>query len=183
MIYARDFERARVILRLQQGWGSQNYTRWQRDHAQSAGQRALDPPQRGRDGSGRGRPPEAAQQRGSHPAAGQQNVALGSGWAVVAMSCCATATAAAGLQARGLPPVAPNSLASAPMSIPATAFQRPSQDAIPRTVPTQAPAEPKPDRLMRAVALVLFTYVWRLQDAFPILGKLQLPALALLGAR
>ena len=26
VIYARDFERARVILRLQQGWGSQNYT-------------------------------------------------------------------------------------------------------------------------------------------------------------
>ena len=33
---------------------------------------------------------------------------------------------------------------------------------------------------MRAVALVLFTYVWRLQDAFPFLGKLQLPALAVL---
>jgi O-antigen ligase len=33
---------------------------------------------------------------------------------------------------------------------------------------------------MRAVALMLFTYVWRLQDAFPILGKAQLPAFALL---
>jgi O-antigen ligase len=35
---------------------------------------------------------------------------------------------------------------------------------------------------MRAVALILFTYVWRLQDAFPFLGKAQLPALALLAA-
>jgi O-antigen ligase len=35
---------------------------------------------------------------------------------------------------------------------------------------------------MRAVALILFTYVWRLQDAFPILGKAQLPAFALLAA-
>jgi O-antigen ligase len=35
---------------------------------------------------------------------------------------------------------------------------------------------------MRAVALMLFTYVWRLQDAFPFLGKAQLPAFALLAA-
>jgi O-antigen ligase len=35
---------------------------------------------------------------------------------------------------------------------------------------------------MRAVALILFTYVWRLQDAFPFLGKAQLPAFALLAA-
>jgi O-antigen ligase len=35
---------------------------------------------------------------------------------------------------------------------------------------------------MRAVALMLFTYVWRLQDAFPFLGKAQLPALAMLAA-
>jgi O-antigen ligase len=35
---------------------------------------------------------------------------------------------------------------------------------------------------MRAIALMLFTYVWRLQDAFPFLGKVQLPALALLAA-
>lgn len=32
---------------------------------------------------------------------------------------------------------------------------------------------------MRAVALMTLTYVWRLQDAFPILGKLQMPLLAL----
>ena len=32
---------------------------------------------------------------------------------------------------------------------------------------------------MRAIALMTLTYVWRLQDAFPILGKLQLPLLAL----
>lgn len=78
--------------------------------------------------------------------------------------------------------MAPNSLASAPMSIPATAFQRPYTGRHTSTVPIQGSAEPKPDRLMRAVALVLFTYVWRLQDAFPILGKLQLPALAVLAA-
>ncbi|MEP7064403.1 MAG: O-antigen ligase family protein [Gemmatimonadota bacterium] len=30
--------------------------------------------------------------------------------------------------------------------------------------------------------MVLFTYVWRLQDSFPILGKLQLPALAVFAA-
>ncbi|HEY2897170.1 MAG TPA: O-antigen ligase family protein [Gemmatimonadaceae bacterium] len=68
------------------------------------------------------------------------------------------------------------------MSIPATAFQRPLTGRHTATVPVQAQAEPKPDRLMRAVALVLFTYVWRLQDAFPILGKLQLPALAVFAA-
>jgi O-antigen ligase len=68
------------------------------------------------------------------------------------------------------------------MSIPATAFQRPLTGRHTATSPVQAPAEPKPDRLMRAVAMVLFTYVWRLQDAFPILGKLQLPLLAVLTA-
>jgi O-antigen ligase len=68
------------------------------------------------------------------------------------------------------------------MSIPATAFQRPLTGRHTATVQVQAPAEPKPDRLLRAVALILFTYVWRLQDAFPILGKLQLPAIALLAA-
>lgn len=35
---------------------------------------------------------------------------------------------------------------------------------------------------MRAIALMTFTYVWRVQDAFPILGKLQLPLLALAAA-
>ncbi|MEO6211588.1 MAG: O-antigen ligase family protein [Gemmatimonadaceae bacterium] len=35
---------------------------------------------------------------------------------------------------------------------------------------------------MRAVALMLFTYVWRIQDAFPILGKLQLALIALIAA-
>ncbi|HEU4642461.1 MAG TPA: O-antigen ligase family protein [Gemmatimonadaceae bacterium] len=33
---------------------------------------------------------------------------------------------------------------------------------------------------MRALGLVAFTYVWRLQDAFPILGRIKLPILALL---
>lgn len=32
---------------------------------------------------------------------------------------------------------------------------------------------------MRAVALMTLTYVWRVQDAFPIIGKLQIPLLAL----
>ena len=35
---------------------------------------------------------------------------------------------------------------------------------------------------MRAIAVMLFAYVWRIQDAFPILGKLQLPMLALAAA-
>ncbi|MGH7621966.1 MAG: O-antigen ligase family protein [Gemmatimonadaceae bacterium] len=35
---------------------------------------------------------------------------------------------------------------------------------------------------MRAVSLMVLTYVWRLQDAFPILGKLQMPLLALAAA-
>jgi O-antigen ligase len=35
---------------------------------------------------------------------------------------------------------------------------------------------------MRALAVVLFAYIWRIQDAFPILGKLQLPMLALAAA-
>ena len=35
---------------------------------------------------------------------------------------------------------------------------------------------------MRTVALILFTYVWRIQDAFPILGKLQLPLLSMFAA-
>ena len=61
-------------------------------------------------------------------------------------------------------------------------FQRQATGRHPvvSTAPTQA--EPKPDRLMRAVALMLFTYVWRIQDAFPILGKLQLALLALAAA-
>jgi O-antigen ligase len=68
------------------------------------------------------------------------------------------------------------------MSIPATAFQRPPTGRHTATVPVQPTAEPKPDKLLRAVALMLFTYVWRLQDAFPILGKLQLPLIALIAA-
>lgn len=38
--------------------------------------------------------------------------------------------------------------------------------------------EPRPDRLMRVVALMLFAYVWRVQDTFPVLGKIKLPLLA-----
>ncbi|HEX6533139.1 MAG TPA: O-antigen ligase family protein [Gemmatimonadaceae bacterium] len=40
--------------------------------------------------------------------------------------------------------------------------------------------EPKRDALMRAIGLMALTYVWRLQDAFPILGRIKLPILALL---
>lgn len=65
------------------------------------------------------------------------------------------------------------------MSIPATAFQRPPTGRHPIAAPSVLSAEPRPDRLMRAVALIMLTYVWRLQDAFPILGKIQLPLLAL----
>jgi O-antigen ligase len=65
------------------------------------------------------------------------------------------------------------------MSIPATAFQRPLTGRHPVTAPSTLSAEPRPDRLMRATALMMLTYVWRLQDAFPILGKLQMPLIAL----
>ena len=68
------------------------------------------------------------------------------------------------------------------MSIPAMTFQRPATGRHPAVASAPANAEPRPDRLMRAVALMLFTYVWRIQDAFPILGKLQLPLLALFAA-
>lgn len=42
-----------------------------------------------------------------------------------------------------------------------------------------APPEQKPDALMYAVVLLMFAYIWRVQDAFPILAKLQLPLLSL----
>jgi len=65
------------------------------------------------------------------------------------------------------------------MSIPATAFQNPPTGRHSTVASFQPQVEPRPDRLMRAVALMLFAYVWRFQDAFPILGKLQLPMIAL----
>lgn len=42
--------------------------------------------------------------------------------------------------------------------------------------------EPRPDRLMRVIGVIVFAYVWRIQDIFPFLGKLQLPLLSLAGA-
>jgi hypothetical protein len=68
------------------------------------------------------------------------------------------------------------------MSIPASAFQRPPTGRHQVVGSNRSPAEPRPDRLMRAIGVVLFAYVWRIQDAFPILGKLQLPMLALFAA-
>jgi O-antigen ligase len=68
------------------------------------------------------------------------------------------------------------------MSIPATATQWPPIARTTRSVPSVGPVEPRPDRLLRAVGVILFTYVWRIQDAFPVLGKLQLPMLALASA-
>ena len=50
----------------------------------------------------------------------------------------------------------------------------PAPAAVAAELPTQ-----KPDALMYSVGLLLFAYVWRVQDAFPILGKLQLPLLGL----
>ena len=57
----------------------------------------------------------------------------------------------------------------------------PPQRGAPPTpaVNTAALPEQKPDALMYTVGLLLFAYVWRVQDAFPILGKLQLPLLGL----
>lgn len=61
-------------------------------------------------------------------------------------------------------------------------FQRPATGRHPVVAHAPPNAEKRPDRLMRAVALMLFTYVWRIQDAFPILGKLQLSLVALVAA-
>lgn len=49
-----------------------------------------------------------------------------------------------------------------------------------RPVPPRAWGWPEPaaDRLMKAVAVMLLAYVWRVQDAFPLLSKIQLPLLA-----
>src|SRR5665213_3688594 len=98
------------------------------------------------------------------------------------MSCCTTATAGSWQSASAPQPLAPNSRASVSMSIPAAAFQRPPTGRHPITAPSVLSAEPRPDRLMRAIAVMTFTYVWRVQDAFPILGKLQFPLLALAAA-
>jgi len=57
---------------------------------------------------------------------------------------------------------------------PPTRAAAPAPVAIAAELPTQ-----KPDALMYSVGLLLFAYVWRVQDAFPILGKLQLPLLGL----
>ena len=43
-------------------------------------------------------------------------------------------------------------------------------------------AEAGPDALLKALGVMLLVYVWRAQDFFPILGKLQFPALASLCA-
>ncbi len=56
----------------------------------------------------------------------------------------------------------------------------------PRTGPTPAVQgavlppwpEPRADRLMKAVGCMLFAYVWRVQDIFPVLGAIHLPLLA-----
>jgi O-antigen ligase len=68
------------------------------------------------------------------------------------------------------------------MSIPATAFPYPPAARHPIPAPSTGPAEPPPDRLMRAVGLIVFTYIWRVQDAFPILGKIGVPVLAVAAA-
>lgn len=46
--------------------------------------------------------------------------------------------------------------------------------APPRSLPW---AEPAADRLLKALAWMLLAYVWRIQDVFPILAKIQLPLL------
>jgi O-antigen ligase len=95
-------------------------------------------------------------------------------------ACCTPATARALQPSMSTPPLAPISRTLASMSLPASTFHRPATGRHFVVAPAQT--EPRPDRLMRAVALMLFAYVWRIQDAFPILGKLQLPMLALAGA-
>ena len=48
----------------------------------------------------------------------------------------------------------------------------------PVTSPASLP-EQKPDALMYAVGFLMFAYIWRVQDAFPILARLQLPLVSL----
>lgn len=65
------------------------------------------------------------------------------------------------------------------MSSPERALSGRDKGRTPAIAPSLTSPEPRPDRLMRAVALMILTYIWRMQDAFPILGRLQLPIVAL----
>lgn len=65
------------------------------------------------------------------------------------------------------------------MSSAVPAFHAQQRPPHPPPQPTAwAWPEPAADRLMRAVAVMLFAYVWRVQDVFPFLSKIQLPLLA-----
>lgn len=58
--------------------------------------------------------------------------------------------------------------------VPPTRVAPPAPAMKPVALPEQ-----KPDALMYAVGFLMFAYIWRVQDAFPILARLQLPLLSL----
>ena len=61
----------------------------------------------------------------------------------------------------------PQTVTPNPLAVPPAPF-------VPAAMPWQ---EPPPDRLLKAIAWMLFAYIWRVQDALPVLGKIQLPLL------
>ena len=61
----------------------------------------------------------------------------------------------------------PQTVTPHPLAVPPAPF-------VPAAVPWQ---EPPPDRLLKAIAWMLFAYIWRVQDALPVLAKIQLPLL------
>lgn len=61
-----------------------------------------------------------------------------------------------------------------PQTVTPHPFTTPPGQFAPAGLPMQ---EPAPDRLLKVVAGMLFAYIWRVQDAFPVLAKIQLPLL------
>src|SRR6185312_12259281 len=61
----------------------------------------------------------------------------------------------------------PQTVTPHPLAVPPAPF-------VPAALPWQ---EPPPDRLLKAIAWMLYAYIWRVQDALPVLAKIQLPLL------
>jgi O-antigen ligase len=70
-----------------------------------------------------------------------------------------------------------NAAPTTPHADHATVYHRPRAEGIHR-----AAKAIKPDALMWALALMNFTFIWRIQDAFPPLSKIKLSLLAEIGA-
>ncbi len=63
------------------------------------------------------------------------------------------------------------------MALPVAGNRRPMNGRAAAAPAAPVNIEPKPDRLLYMSGGVLLMYVWRVQDTFPFLGKLQLPML------